>query len=218
MSDGPIRGGHMGLDFVERFFKLTLDNVYRFTCSLLFLMACIGYLREVAPTAQLASVLNWLGVPSAWLTAVADWIAPRQEVMAIVATLVLIVAVLFAAANDARSRSGSTSLLACAVLVQVELGWWIFLAPLIAVATLALVTGGGLFLTRRLGFAEPDWPKRAWEPVGRVVLTVVLACVYVLSPLGWLISQEPYNVRGTRLNPLFIEQIPRTGPSGAAIR
>ncbi|WP_341956142.1 hypothetical protein [Microbacterium sp. LWH13-1.2] len=208
----------MGLDFIERFFKLTLDNVYRFTCSLLFVLACIGYLQGVPPTAQLASVLDWLGAPSAWLAAVGEWIAARQNVVAIVATLLLLVAVLFAAANDARSRSGSTALLACALLVEVELGWWIFTGALIVMASLALLTGGGLFLTRRLGWVEPDWPRRVWEPVGRVVVSVALASVYVLSPLGWLISQEPYNLRGTRLNPLFIAQVPKTGPSGAAAR
>lgn len=208
----------MGLDFIERFFKLTLDNVYRFTCSLLFLVAGIGYLQGLPPTVQLASLLDWLGVPYAWLTAVGEWIAARQNVLAIVATLLLLVAVLFAAANDARSRSGSTSLLACVLLVEVELGWWIFSGALIVVTSLALISGGGLFLTRRLGWAEPDWPRRAWEPVWRVVVSVALASAYVLSPLGWLISQEPYNLRGTRLNPLFIAQVPKTGPSGAAAR
>lgn len=161
-------------------------------------MACIGYSREVSPTAQLASVLNWLGVPTAWLTAVADWIAQRQEVMAIVATLVC----------SSRFCSPRPMM---RVAARARRRFWC--AHYSFRSSLA-----GFFLTRRLGFAEPDWPKRAWEPVGRVVLTVVLACVYVLSPLGWLISQEPYNVRGTRLNPLFIKQIPKTGPSGATIR
>ncbi|MCP1428532.1 hypothetical protein J3D45_001030 [Microbacterium foliorum] len=209
----------MGLDFVERFFKLTLDNVYRFACGLLFAMACIGYTQEDPPTAQLASVLNWLGVPTAWLTAVAEWIAQRQGPMAIVATLVLLVAVAFAAANDLRSRSGSTSLLACALLYQTGFGWWVAVGPLAALVFLALVTGGGRFVTSRLGFSSPDWPQHVWETVGHVVLAVALAALSVFSPLGWLISQEPFNARGTRGNPLVVEQLPSaSGPSGAVIR
>nr|WP_314842125.1 hypothetical protein [uncultured Microbacterium sp.] len=48
-------------------------------------------------------------MPTAWLKAVADWIAQRREVMAIIATLVLLVAVLFAAARASEATATSAA-------------------------------------------------------------------------------------------------------------
>lgn len=205
----------MGLDFVERFFKLTLDNVYRFTCSVLFMVALVAYTRSTTPLAQLGGVLDYLAIPSGWLTSVDEWVAQRQSVVGMVATLVLMVALAFAAASDWQSRSGSTALLSIATLTQVGEGTSTFTFLIAVVAGLAVLTGLARVLARRLGWGSPDWTSTAWERVANVLITLVLAALYVLSPLGWLISQEPYNSRGSRANPLYVERIERTSPTGA---
>ncbi|MFJ3472531.1 hypothetical protein ACIPJ1_06310 [Microbacterium maritypicum] len=205
----------MGLDFVERFFKLTLDNVYRFTCSLLFGVALFAYAADVAPATQLAGLLDWLAIPSAWLNAVGSWLDQRQVVVGVVATLTLLVAIAFAATNDWHSRSGSTALLSTVILMQVGQGAWTLTAAIIVIACLITITGLAAYLAVRLGWETPEWTRTVWEKTANVMMTLVLAASYLFSPLGWLISQEPYNVRGTRWNPLYIEQVERTGPTGA---
>lgn len=189
--------------------------MYRFTCSLLFAIALLAYPRQASPVEQLGDLLDWLAIPSAWLSPVGEWVAQRQVVVGAVAVLLLLVAVAFAAANDWHSRSGSTSLLSIVILIQVDHGTWVFTASVIVLAGLALLTGCAGFFARRFGWDTSEWTRPAWEKVGKVLLTLVLAAFYLVSPLGWLISQEPYNVRGTRWNPLYIEQIERRGPSGA---
>ncbi|MDR4534091.1 hypothetical protein [Glutamicibacter sp. PS] len=205
----------MGVEFVERFFRLTLDNVYRFACSLMFAVALVAITNQTLPLTQLAGLLDWLAVPSSWLVPVSDWLAERQVVVDWVAFLTLIVAVTFSLANDWRSRSGSTALLATAILFQGEFGWRTFAAAIICLVALMLVTGLAHALTSRLGIATPGWTRSAWSKVGNAVMTLAFAVLYLLSPLGWLISQEPHNSRGTRWNPLYIEQVERSVPSGA---
>lgn len=205
----------MGLDFVERFFKLTLDNVYRFVCSLLFGVALLAHAGEIEPVAQLAGLLDWLAIPSAWLAPISDWLNQRQIVIGAIATLTLLVAIAFAAANAWHSRSGSTALLSIVVLTQVGHGAWVTTAPVIVIVCLVVVTGIANFLAIRLGWETPEWTRTAWRRTANVMMTLALAAVYLLSPLGWLISQEPYNVRGSRWNPLYIEEVKRSGPAGA---
>ena len=206
----------MGPDFVERFFKLTLDNVYRFTCSLLFTVALVAaYTREVSPIKELAGLLDWLAIPSAWLVPVSEWLAHRQLVVGFVATLALMVTIAFAAANDWHTRSGSTALLSIVILMEVGQGARAFTAAVIIFAVLAVVTGIVAILASRAGRNAPAWTLTAWEKVANVMKALVLAAGYLFSPLGWLISQEPYNVRGTRWNPLFIEQVKRPRRTGA---
>jgi hypothetical protein len=224
----------MGLDFVERFFKLTLDNVYRFACSLLFIVALVAWGRTQAtsrieqlgqsgsatsgvlsPVQQLAELLNWLAIPSAWLRPVGTWLADRGAVMGVVAVMILIVAVAFAAANDWRSRSGSTALLSVVIMIQVGYFALILIISLIVLAGLVLVTCLGAVFANRLGWSTPGLIGAAWEKVANVAMTLVLAAAYLLSPLGWLVSQETHNVRGTRWNPLYIEQAERHAPTGS---
>lgn len=226
-----------GLDFVERFFKLTLDNVYRFTCSVLFIVALVAWRRAqstspieqlaqsssgssgvLSPVEQLAELLNWLAIPSAWLAPVDDWLTERQAVAGVVAILVLMVAVAFAAANNWHSRSGSTALLSIVILIQSGQLARVLIAAAIILACLILITGLAIFLASRLGWSFPGWLGTAWEKTGHVAVTLALAAAYLVSPLGWLISQEPYNLRGTRWNPLYIEQVERHGPMGATPR
>lgn len=217
-----------GLELVERFFKLTLDNVYRFTCSVLFVVALVAWGRGqftssieqlahspsgspgiLSPVAQLAELLNWLAIPSAWLAPVDDWLAERQNVAGVVAILVLTVAVAFAAANSWHSRSGSTALLSIVILIQVEQFARVLSAAAIAYACLILITGLAIFLALRRDWGFPVWLTAAWQKSGNVAATLALAAAYVFSPLGWLISQEPSNLRGTRWNPLYIAHLER---------
>jgi len=226
----------MGLDFVERFFKLTLDNVYRFACSFLFVVALVSWGRTrsstpieylwqnqswfpgvLTPTEQLAEVLNWLAIPSAWLTPVGNWLTDRDAVVGAIATMTLMVAVAFASANDWRSRSGSIALLSVVVLIQVGRFTQVAMIVSIALFGLALFTGLAAQTAYRRGQREPRWTKTAWEKIGNVAMTVGLAAAYLLSPLGWLVSQESqsHNVRGTLWNPLYVEQVERRRPTGA---
>ncbi|MFT3797989.1 hypothetical protein [Microbacterium sp.] len=208
----------MGPDFLQRFFKLTLDNVYRFTCSLLFVVAVSAHLRHVSPVTQLGSLLDWLAIPSAWLTTVGAWVDDRQSVVGFFAALVLCIALAFAAANDWHSRSGSTALLCTATLTQVGMADELIAVTLSLVAGLAVVTVTVAFVARRWGWGMPEWTASAWGTLWNVLLTLGLAALSLLSPLGWLISQERHDVRGTRSNPLVVEQVGRAGPSGAVGR
>ncbi|MGO2521875.1 MAG: hypothetical protein ACTH8F_17285 [Microbacterium sp.] len=224
----------MGLDFVERFFKLTLDNVYRFACSLLFVVALLAWGRTeykskieqlaessagssgiLSPVEQLAELLNWLAIPSAWLVPVGDWLTDRDTVIGAVATMILMVAVAFAAANDWRSRSGSTALFSIVILIQVGQFARILTNVVIILAVFVLITWLVTFLASRMGWSKPGWTRMAWEKIANVGITLVLAAAYLLSPLGWLISQESHNLRGTSWNPLYIKQIEQRGPTGA---
>lgn len=205
----------MGLDFVERFFKLTLDNVYRFACSVLFVVALVACNRKESPIAQLGDLLDYLAIPSRWLAPVEGWIAQRWLVVGGVAVLALFVAIAFAAAHDWRSRSGSTALLSVVVLIQVGQGRWILPTVAGIIVGLALLTGFATFLANRFSWDRPEWTRTAWEQVTNVLISLALAALYLLSPVGWLISQESYNVRGSRWNPLYIERVERSGPTGA---
>ncbi|QNE35540.1 hypothetical protein [Leifsonia shinshuensis] len=205
----------MGLDFVERFFKLTLDNVYRFACSVLFIVALAAYAGNSTPLAQLGGVLDYLAIPSGWLASVGEWVAERVTVVGVVATLVLMVALAFAAASDWQSRSGSTALLSIVMLAEVGQGASMFNALIVGLAGLTLVTWLATLVARRSGWDRPEWTGSAWERVANIAMTLILAALYFLSPLGWLISQEPYNSRGSRANPLYVERIERTSPTGA---
>lgn len=146
------------VDFVERFFKLTLDNVYRFACSLLAAVTVFA----IAPLEGLSQLLNWLAVPSTWLIPVSHWVAERQEAVGVVAALTLIVAVL-ASTNDWGSRSGSTALLSIVVLVQVGQGTRLLTTALVVLAGLAITTGITAFFARRLGLLTPGWAEVAGE-------------------------------------------------------
>lgn len=205
----------MGPDFIQRFFKLTLDNVYRFTCSVLFVVAVVGEVQGQSPIEQLEALLSWLAIPSAWLVPVADWITERAGLVGFVGALVLLVAILFAAV-DKDSRSGSTALLSAALLFEVGKAEQVEAAFAIAFISLVVVTGGAHLVTRRMGFASPGWTESAWERAANVFISLMLSAAYMLSPLGWLISQEPYAVRGSRWNPIFVEQTKPARPSGAA--
>lgn len=202
------------VDFVERFFKLTLDNVYRFVCSVLAAVTVFGFHDKTAPVDGLAQLLDWLAVPSAWLRPVDEWLSERQEAVAIVATLTLIVAVL-AAIKNWNSRSGSTALLSVVILIQVGQGTRLLTTSLFALVALAIATGVLLLFVRRLGLDTPEWLEDSGKKVLNVGITLFLAAVYIFSPLGWLISQESPNSRGTLLNPVYIEQVRKRSPSGA---
>ncbi|MBF4636263.1 hypothetical protein ITJ38_17770 [Agreia pratensis] len=196
----------MGIDFIERFFKLTLDNMYRFTCSLLFIISLVAHGREMSPVEQVVGVLDWLAIPSSWLIPVGEWVNLRQDVIAGVAFITLIVAIAFAAANDWHNRSGSTALLSIVILIQVDQEALVINSALVLVAILTLASGLTAVLCRRVGWGPPAWIESAWRKVAHIFMTLVLAALYLFSPFGWMVSQEPYNTRGSRRNPLFIEQ------------
>lgn len=195
----------MGPDFIQRFFRLTLDNVYRFTCSVLFVVAVVGHLQGGRPIKRLETLLDWLAVPSAWLGPVADWISERQGFVVLVASLLLVVALLVAAV-DRNSRSGSTALLSMVFLFEAGQAELVQTAVVVALVSLVVLTVSARFVSERIGFTAPEWTHSAWERAANVFLSLTLSAVYLLSPLGWLISQEPYAVRGSRRNPIFVEQ------------
>ena len=192
-----------------RFFKLTLDNVYRFACSVLFIAAVTGVFVQFTPIEQLIKLLDWLAIPSAWLVPVADWVAQRDIVVGTVAMLSLIVAIGFAIANDSRSRSGSTALLSITVLMQVGQAGPAFIGISLFLAVLVASTVLGGFLATRFGWGEPEWIQSVWEGLANLGGRMLLAAAAVLSPLGWLISRDVHDARGTRWNPIVIEQIGR---------
>lgn len=204
----------MSLDVVERFFKLTLDNVYRFGCSALAAITILGYHDATSPIEGLTRLLNWLAIPSTWLTPVDEWVTERQMVVGIVAAMTLVVAI-FATTNNWSSRSGATALLSIVCLIQVGQGARVFTITITVVVIFALVTGLSSLVARRLRREIPAWMQDAWEKVLNVAITLFLAACYVFSPLGWLVSQGSQNMRGTRGNPIYIDSVDQREPSGA---
>ena len=198
------------LNFVERFFKLTLDNVYRFMCSILFLLAVLGCYLGTTPITQATMLLNWLEVPSAWLGRVAAWLGERQEVVEVVASGMLCVAVFFAFANDSRSRSGSTALLSFVLLAEIGRTMKVVSLLGILVFVIVAITIVVAVFARRAHKPFPGWMKNSLERPLKVVLGLVLAAFYVFSPLGWLIAQEPLGERGTRMKPLYVARLDST--------
>ena len=206
----------MGLEFVERFFKLTLDNVYRFVCSLLFAVTAVAYSQQRSPIEQLANLLNWLAIPSGWLIPIAEWVNDRQIAVGGMAVLALAIAIGFATTTDWRSRSGSTVLLSIVTLVEVGQGPKILPVAVVVFAGIALLTGTTAVIARRLRRDTPEWVGTTWKKVANTLTTLVLAALYLFSPFGWLTSQEPYDARGTIWNPLYFEQVERRQPQGSA--
>ena len=196
----------MSIDFVERFFKLTLDNVYRFICSLLFMAAIVGLWFEVKPLAQLAGLLKWLAIPSDWLTVVGIWLQQRVGVVTLISLLVFAVALIFTTFQDSGSRAGSTALLSIVMLM--EGGWGHLIAIITAVlfGALIVVSAVDFFLRRRtLGSWWLIDPVR--ERLVMVFVALVNSASYLLSPLGWLITQDPYFKQGSRFNPLYVRKL-----------
>lgn len=208
----------MGIDFVERFFKLTLDNVYRFSCSFIFVAAIAGSLMHAAPTAVIAKALSWLGVPSGWLGIVGEWIAARDIAIGWVSALVLTVALAFAATNGPNSRAGATALLSTALLYEVGRGPWLLTLAVWLLVGWVVFSASVQLITRRLQWGSPQWIIAVWEKIGLVSASVMIAFIYVASPLGWLISQEALDRRGSASRPLYVTRIAPHGPSGARIR
>ncbi len=204
----------MGLD-VPRFFKLTLDNVYRFVCSVAFFVAVFGAAEDLLPSQQLSALLEWLGAPNVWVTPAARWISERDGFVAVAASLLLIVAVAFASANTADNRSGSTALLAVALLCEAGRRVDVQVGAMAVIVAAVVVTGATALIVRRTGGGEPEWLRTVWAAIRRTAAALLVGAVHVLSPLGWLISQEPRNERGSRDRPLYVEQVRATGPTGA---
>lgn len=205
----------MGIDFVERFFKLTLDNVYRFVCSLMFLVAVVGTKDGVLPLGQLRRVLDWLAIPAGWLTPVQSWIELRGEFVATVGVMTLLVALSFAAANGWKSRSGSTTLLSFVALFQTGRSLQLLIWIVVVLALVAASTAITVVVAGRFGWGAPEWPRMVWECIGRVVGCTCFSALYFLSPLGWMASQEASRDRGTLWHPVYVKQIASSGPTGA---
>lgn len=175
---------------VQRFFRLTLDNVYRFLCSVLFLATVVGWFVGNAPLVQAGVLLDWLAIPSAWLEPVAMWISQRGEVVGLIALLMLTVAVVFILVSGIQSRAGSTALVSTALLTETGQ----LLGVLISAGVLAVLPGLAALivnsLARRLGFSQPEWVSSVGIKYREELIALVYAAAYVLSPLGWLISQD----------------------------
>ncbi len=152
--------------------------------------------------------MDWLAIPSAWLELVAIWVSERCEVVGLIAWLVLMVAISFILATNLQSRAGSTVLLVITLLVEVgqlskatsSLGVTALLS-----AAAALVVS---FFAYRARSDRPEWTTLVAEKYGEVLLSLSLAAAYVLSPFGWLISQDPYQQkRGSYASPLYVATV-----------
>ena len=199
----------MGFDVIERFFKLTLDNVYRFLCSVLFLSAVVGWFKGNTPSIQFGLLLDWLAIPSVWLAQASWWLTQREEVVGLTASLLLTVAVWFILVNGLQSRAGSTALLSTTILAETGQ----LLGVVTSAGALAVLPGLGALIVRsvhrRVGSPQPEWTSSVGTKYVEEMSALMCAAAYVLSPLGWLISQESYQRRrGTgRFSPLYIAKV-----------
>lgn len=206
------------MDFIRKFFRLTLDNVYRFACALLFSVTVLGLFSHRSPIGQLGAVVDWLGLPSQWVSTIGAWIEIRREGIGLGAWFLLLIAVGFMANRHQFNRAGSTGLLAAVLLVQtgiIESVLWLFFFGLLC---LTLLSGAVLLLSRRLDSALPEWPSLIWGWVGRVFRSFVEAIAYLFAPVVWLISEDFSANRGSFIDPIVVEVKDKRVPSGSLPR
>ncbi|MDQ1137440.1 lysylphosphatidylglycerol synthetase-like protein (DUF2156 family) [Microbacterium sp. SORGH_AS 1204] len=197
----------MSFDVIERFFKLTLDNVYRFVCAVLFIAALWGASQDIRPLRQVARLLVWLGAPSAWLASVETWFAARAGALVVVSVLLLIIAVVFAMRDRWGSRAGATVLLALTALVQAGAVFNVLATATTALVALMIVSLIAAVVTWRAGLSFPEWLSHTWERVGNLGVSIVYAGTAFLSPLGWLLNEDSSPTRGSRWNPVHVKRV-----------
>lgn len=180
-------------------------------------VAVAGCSHGISPFGQLRQLLDWLAIPSRWLAPVEVWMAQREEFVAAVAAMTLLIAILFAAANGWRSRSGSTAILSVVIVFQAGRGFQLVLGIIVVLALVAVATILAIVLVHRFGWVAPQWTHAAREHVGRVVGCISVSALYFLSPLGWMVSQDVVDARGTLWNPLYVNWTEPSGPSGHRI-
>lgn len=197
----------MSFDLIERFFKLTLDNVYRFVCAVLFIAALSGASQDIGPLRQVARLLVWLGAPSAWVASVETWFAARAGALAVVSVLLLVIAVVFAMRDRWGSRAGATVLLALTALMQAGAISDVLAPAIAALAALMIVSLIAAVVMWRGGSSFPEWLSHTWERVGNLGLSMVYAGAALLSPLGWLLNEDPSSTRGSQWNPVHVKRV-----------
>lgn len=202
------------LSFLQGFFRLTLDNVYRFACSALFWLAVASQSEGNSPLDQLGSALEWLTIPSTWLGVVQSWIMARAFAVGAFAALAGAVAAVFAASTFF-SRAGSTVLISVAVLIQVGRGQAMAAFVCWALVVLIVVTFGADRTAKWFQHASPEWPKTAWLKTATLATSCGFAALYFLSPLGWMVSQDDKLARGSQVNPLVVTHADSSSPAGA---
>ncbi|RII41297.1 hypothetical protein DWB68_13215 [Galactobacter valiniphilus] len=201
------------VEFVERFFKLTLDNVYRFVCSALLLAAGFGAGNGLKPLQQLGRALDWLAIPSEWTTPVGEWIAQRGFFVACVGVGGLMVAALFVTTGPL-SRAGASVLLSVVIIGESGYAQWLWVVLGIVAAGLVILAGWAIrdVLMRH---GELSWEvQNVGRYVGAAARGLLLSVFYVLSPLGWALSQEYTDQRGSARNPLHVKAVEEHMPSG----
>ncbi len=104
----------------------------------------------------------------------------------------------FAAFDRGRSRAGSTALLASTFLIQSNgTGWLIPLAVAVP-ALLVVLTVATNLSDRWLNGIDAGWLDPTRDTVWNVLRALMTSALYVASPLGWLISEDPYPSRAHR--------------------
>ncbi|MDQ1122800.1 hypothetical protein [Microbacterium trichothecenolyticum] len=197
----------MSLDTVQNFFRLTLDNVYRFVCALFFLLAISAGSEGVTPLQQTARLLSWLAIPADWLGVVEAWLGERSDALINVSTLGLFIAFCACLTESWLSRAGATVLLAIGFLIQagaaVQFLWTVgTLAAGLAVGIVAVSA-----VRRRLGFSATSWLSPVFSRLQNLAPSLFLALLGAFGPLMWLVGEDRARAGETRSTPVHVSQV-----------
>lgn len=194
----------MSFDVIDRFFKLTLDNVYRFVCAALFAIALTSLAQGVSPLRMLERTLAWLAAPSEWISPVEQWVAARADTVFPLAFCLLCLAALFATREDTWTRAGATVLLAATCLLQCWATVPAAGVTLVIAMSAYSVVGGIVALFFSDSIVVPGFWGHAALRVMHLALSTVSAAIAVVGPLGWLLNADAVSKRGSRYEPVHI--------------
>lgn len=179
------------LDVTERFFKLTLDNVYRFIASSIFVISLIGLRRQVSPTDQLATILEWLAIPTAWLTTVDQWLVPRQGILSIFVLCVLVIAIPFSIGHSWTSRYGATVILSSSIIIELDrIGLLGLLLLIFIVRSVWSTTYFNNLYRKTYQHSKGDWSNQLGTEIWWLAKSIVYAVSCIFTPIAWLIGQD----------------------------
>ncbi|WP_295839121.1 hypothetical protein [uncultured Microbacterium sp.] len=196
----------MSLDTVQSFFRLTLDNVYRFFCAFFLLIAVVAVSEGVTPLQQAAQLLTWLAIPAEWVGIAEAWLGERNAALVIVSSVGLFVALGACLTESWLSRAGATVLLAFGFLIQAGAAVQVLgaVGTLVTVALVGVVAISAL--RRKFGLPATNWLSPVASRLRNLGPSLLLAFLGVLGPFVWLVTEDQPRAGETRSRPVHVSR------------
>lgn len=197
----------MSLDTVQNFFRLTLDNVYRFVCALFFFLAISSVSEGATPLQQTVRLLSWLAVPADWVGVVEAWLGERSDALISVSALALFIALCACLAESWLSRAGATVLLAIGFLIQA--GVLVQLLWVVGTLTAGLAVGIAAVsaVRHQLGLSATSWLSPVFSRLQNLAPSLLLALLGAFGPLVWLVGEDRPRTGETRSTPVHVSKV-----------